>query len=465
MPTLTIEDVLERFYDRDGEADFVKEMLSSREHAERIINFSGFAGSGKSWLLRWLFHKYQAKIPCCLLTAEEIINSSTFKKEELFRKVIEDFSRQSGYRADSLDFSGRNGMQKFANELENFLTYMHSRGNILLLIDDYDAFPSALMSPVESLLLSKLVESSCVLVVLNSQDELMFEHQQNLRLHTDYRELTPFDYESVSGHYQDYLELIPRILHITAGLPICVENMIAALRQHNVTTESEFLKNERQFVRINYERPMSKQVLANIAPEMHEVICALSIPWRFNVGIMRALLPTVIPGRFDEYTDLDYLDLINSLGYLSRWNPACNGYAIHQTIQRILSYYMALLDLDRFSEINDKLLAIYQAQIETGPFEVHHFVELLYHRLMSIRLSHRETAQTEIKQAFSVCLKELFAVCLDKSTSLDDPNSLKEMLEVDKDMRDFLTGEIKQWMESAVRSFNQPPVSSGERKG
>lgn len=463
--------MLAHFYNRDDEKNFVEKLLregSSLNRSQRIINFSGLDGSGKTWFLQWLYHEYQNQkhTHCCFLKAEDVKSPAEVSPEALFKKVLRDLSEDADYTPPpNLNILEQSTIPELEAHLEHFLRALDESGDrkILLLIDDYEQFPSHLGEMLEKYVLWKMVKCKCALTVLTSRandvtnrSQFIFQHKGCLRIHTHYRELTNFTYQDVSGQYQEYIKCIPQILRVTAGLPICVEHLIEQVQQRHVKTDSEFMEHEKEFVSLNYESPVKNRVLAEVKPEMQEVICILSIPRRFNIGVMKSLLPKIMPEKYQQCLDVNYLDLAQSLGDPSLWNLVRNAYSIREPVRRILSYYMALLDTKKFSEINEELLHVYEQQINSPSFKVHEYVEYLYHRLNRTRLSiGAETPRETISQRFFEDVETVFKQCVEKNMSIDELNELRMMLEADQDMWEYLSEATLQFMDQTVRSLEE----------
>ncbi len=447
------------FYNRTFELQVVEEMVdllkAESTRPQRIINFYGVSGTGKTSLLRWLNREYAHSF---LPTSDP---SPTMSEQDFLMTLLNEFSNFLRIEIPEipadLTISPNATMQELKNYTDDLLHGLEKSENphVLMLFDDYDAWPRHLQEIFEQVVLNVVIKHNCALVVFTSRTNLSFRGQSSLNFYTVYRELGTFTATVIEERYDEYLNIVPYILRITAGLPLCVERLMEQMHENNISTVDEFLEHEREFTKKNYEDIVEERVLQDVKPWTHDTLHILSIPRRFNVKIISYLLPRVprLAERYHEYANIDYLELIEIFGYLSPWNQSRNGYSIQKIVRQILSYYMQVFRLEEFQRVNELLLTMYEDQIQHDTPKVYDLVEYLYHTRLTIQLEKNgEKKKEEIAQKFSACVQDIFTRFEQQVSAIDCLNELKETIEHDDDLRAYLTEDTKLILEQTLKS-------------
>jgi hypothetical protein len=451
-------DHLDSFYDRQDEIELLESLLSKENSllSESIINFHGITGSGKTWLLEWVWCKYESNFPCLLFP-----NSITYPHEMLLSKqraiwfvinsLQEQLATQFEIPAELLARTNHSldELESKLNQLFRFIDDQQLR--LLILVDDYDTIPSQLKDIIANVLLTRVVRSDNVLALLTSNSSYLFEESNpTLGLNTLHVELETFTQDAIERQHKIYSELSSCILNVTAGLPICVENLIDYLPKHNITTESQFLRHESKVVQYNYHTYVEKHILANTDSVKLQAMIFLSVPRRFNIGIMSSLLPKWIPSNYQGFTNVDYLGLVQDFKPYAQWNPSRNGYSIQGALRQILQHYYKTKNPENFNTVNSELIEMYESQNLTS-MSIHSIIELLYHKLLSLQLSSDEvtTPSREVRRKFSEEVG-VFYEQYKRDTTLDELNAFYESVINDKDLRDYLTRNVCNVMKSEL---------------
>ena len=423
---------------------------------QRILNFYGISGSGKTWILQHLWLIYRAKTPCLFLTQETLAQRLSLSARAFLIAVFNDVLAQiRSFTACDISLPQQASLADFEAALQQVLRFIEKRKQlvILLLCDEYDRWPEPLRHAFEEHILRQFIHVDRIFAILATHLRISFEDQPALSYYTFAHELNAFTCQALEQQYQQYHDIAPYILRITAGLPCCVERLIEQLEQDRITTVSEFLRHEKRFVKNNYDMLLKDHILGELEPHIHDALCVLSIPRRFNIGVMNYLLPEILPEVFRKYTESSYLKLIRQLGYTALWNPARNGYSIHISVRRILAYYLKLFDEEAFLRVNSILVNMYKAQLDVSMTNVHELVEYVYHILVHLQLN--PPPSFSLAQEFSQHVKRLFEQYITAyKPDIDDLNALKEMLETDDDLKDYLTRDIQQYMEHILKTFS-----------
>lgn len=415
------------YYDRNHEVELIEDIVALKRkknhNLQRIVNFFAISGLGKSALI----NKIKNNLQCELLAVVINSNSSTTKISPLLEKI-------------------------------NCHLNTQKNSKLLLLIDDYDKLPLDVQEACENKILNKIIKNPYATAVLTSHASLSYRNQKNLSYYTLFQELKSFTPSVVKKQYQNYVDLIPSILKITAGLPLCVEKAMAYIQERNISTLPEFLRHEKEVITLNYDivirNVIAKEIVTDNA-NLIEIICVLSILRRFNIDLMRYLFPEVTSPyiKLKDITYMNSIDDMRNLVFVS-WTQGRCWYTLRRSVRQILLYYMQNIHLQKVIAINMKLQNFYANKIKEPVPKTHHLVEYFYHTLFAMQLDQKEaSSERDIQRKFSANIRRYFTTYKSREPSIDSLNTFKESLENDEDMRDYITEEVQELMEQTLKSW------------
>ena len=318
----------------------------------------------------------------------------------------------------------------------------------LLLVDDYDFIPEEQRRWLQEHLLSPTSRQGKVAIVLTSEIELGFTENFELRMRLECRALTSLDPEAISRALPEYKGIAGEIHRITGGLPLLTEQFVEQLEALHVKNLPDLQAHAQELIGKYYRAYVEDKILADIAPDIRETFLILSLLRRFDIKVLREILPELLPETYQSYSTVDYLDLIDRLRPWVEWRRQ-GGYALNPALRLILEGYVWAIRPELYKKVNRAAEIMYRGWLkeQSKEYREHYPIELLYHVLALHRAEKGnglfpvldEMSQAKVGNELLKWLSEGSGQSL-KGEELDE---LLQSLDMDQNLRNYITEEVK----------------------
>ena len=397
------------FVGRGKELDIIKEKVRSGLDGapipKSVIHIWGPPGIGKSWLLQHLAHEYnsgpQDQIgpspkKCGTLAAQvdfrdlELSQKNPLSIAQVVAGIFDQLQRPDpngslpeetkAFQAKYEQFKqSPNGAGEIPGLLECFLEYVKWLTECyvpLLLFDGVEKLPSDDFFWLEREIIAPLARTDRVLFVIASRKELPRWKEFSVRQRLEVWELQGFDLQTTQEQLTRYAlpeEAAREIYPYTFGYPYANQILGAAWQEGKPSAEKIPI----------FLSQIEKELLENAVLERErDILRALSTLRRFNVESARRFLKQAVDPEFGALSDGYYLRLFEMLEQagLVFWNSEQRGYVCSREVRGILQSRLRLAEPERYQELHQHALEMYQQWIEhyQGQ-EERFFPEMLYH--------------------------------------------------------------------------------------
>lgn len=416
------------FINRDTERKFV-----TRPDSGAFTEFTGFAGSGKSELLRKIKEEFRLGGTWlhALVNFDEQVDISPL---DLAREL----GRQT--RVTGLDNLEPSIKEELGEELRSLtpqelsakverraaelLNHNWRTRRVVVLFDSTEQLALRSRRWLEDVLIPAMEADNGD---LQSQLRFVFAGRRPIawqKLHLrglHFYQLSPFD-EAAVGEMLDWYaaltvrnpvarpkrkQLIQDILDLSGGHPACIKRVIEELVAHKFDVTSDFIRANRKnlFSRIVYpivEEGILKKLPLDLRP-VFEITC-----------VFRRLMPDFLDVLIQNYLDNSYGHGLGLLGRLretylvSRPQAPAFMYDNDPLVRQILSSHIELTNFNRFQELNRLAYRIYERSLDRatlqgevtlqeldGDLKVSFIIEAIYHQLVQARLDDLPARQLE----------------------------------------------------------------------
>ncbi|MBD3157353.1 MAG: hypothetical protein GF309_01065 [Candidatus Lokiarchaeota archaeon] len=411
---------------------------------------------GKAALIELLWECHESTLPVSLVRVADFHRESDqgFALCELLVKVINDISFRLPRRVISLPPGYENLEEE--RQLADMIFQLISGAKrfkkiVLLLISDYDLIPEDHRRWFQREILNRSALERNVAVILTSEVALRFENLE-IRMRLENLELLELDPKIISQVLPKYAELATKIYRITGGLPVLIEDFVEQLETSQVATSADFQAHSQELVEKYYRAYVEEKVLASLASTTRKTLLTLSLLRRFDVKVLRELLPQLLPDSYQDYGVADYLDLIDRMQSWVQWRRQ-GGYMLNPAFRIMLQGYTLTIKPDLYERVNRVIVSLYQKWLERE-YREHYLIELLYHILVLHRFNEKcglFPVQDEMNQATLVEeLQEYLPIGDLRRLGEVELDSLRNSLEQDPDLKDRISGEFQPVIENLV---------------
>lgn len=287
-----------------------------------FLNFFALDGFAKTTFLKHLWEEYEGHLPVSFSFVKDFLrDKESFALSDLLIEIIEQIDERLPKRIAILppDYQSLPD-EALADWLVKLISKATEAKNTgLLFFDDYDLMPSQTRSWFEEKIFSQLVRTKKVVVILTSQSEIKFKDRIDLRMRLESYELPRLSVEDISASFPQYGASAAKIYQMTGGLPTLTGKLIQQLDDTHVITEPDIRFQEKVWIKKYYQPLIKDIVIQNIPTDLQETVLILSLLRRFDVAVLREMLPKIMRQKYQAYRTVDYLDLIDSLGNLLQW--------------------------------------------------------------------------------------------------------------------------------------------------
>lgn len=256
---------------------------------------------------------------------------------------------------------------------------------VVLFFDTADQAHPAILSFLEEEVVCPLAHKGRCLFVFAGRGAIIWR-QFAVRQRVRTEHLTAFEIESVEDQLRQdarysYLAHFSAQIHdLTGGLPL--GNLIASRRMSELVDAGHRLEpralfdDEPALIESIVKEVIDEQILRGIDPLLVEAYHVLALVRRFDVNLMRRLLPGFVSAPDNDYTRLRSALAANHL--ILSDGKGC--YNTDVTLQHILGRWGRLQSQERYCRVNHAAMEIYQEWIErVAEDRSIYVVEALYH--------------------------------------------------------------------------------------
>ena len=457
---------LARIYDsaRDQERTQVREFIEDIKAGianHFLLNLFAPKGFGKTAFLRLIWKDYERILPASLVRVGDFCgeNDEACALSGLLIQIIRDLCDRLPSRIVNLP----SGYESLTNE-EHLAELIRGLGLsaqefekvTLLLLDDYDLMPEAQTRWFQKNILSPLARTRKTAIILTSEAELRFTESLDLRMRLKSRELTSLNPEAIARALPGYGERIAdEIYLITGGLPVLTQEFIKQLQASQVATAADFQAQAQELVRKYYQTHVEREVLASLAPDIRETLLVLALLRRFDVRVLKGILPKLLPDSYQDYGTADYLGLVSRLQSWVQWRRQ-GGYTLNPAFGMMLQGYVLTEEPNLYKKVNRAAVALYDEWLEEE-YRGHYLIELLYHKLALYRLEKghdlfsRLGIQDEMSQAkVSNQLLEYLTGNGGRCIQEADLDALRNSLHQDPDLKIYISEDVDRAIQGLI---------------
>jgi len=458
------EEVYSRIYEsarqkeRERVNNFIKDIKNGLVGAPFFLNLFAPKGFGKTAFLERIWEEYECLLPASLVHVGSFRgeNAESLDLDRLLVHIVGQLGERLPRRVAPLPADYENWTDE--NQLGDLLLQLVSGAKeyekvALLLVDDYDLMPEKQRRWFQEKVFGPATKTKKFAVILTSETELRFTEDFNLRMRLECRELKGLDPEAISLALPEYEGIAGEIHLVTGGLPILTGEFVERLKAFQVTTPADFQAHAQELTGKYYRTYVEEQFLADLAPDIQETMLPLALLRRFDVKVLKKILPDLLPKSYESYGTADYLDLIDRLRPWVEWRRQ-GGYALNPAFRLMLQGYVVTIKPDLYKRVNRAAEVMYRRWLESE-YREYYLIELLYHVLALYRAERGNVLfpmQDEMSRA-KVGDELLGYLRGDGGRRLQDVDldALRNSLEQDPDLKNYVPAEVKRVIEELTK--------------
>jgi hypothetical protein len=409
-----------------------------------ILNLYSIRGIGRTSFLQSVWEAYREQRPTAFVRVPDFLSKDEevkFRLDLFLAQIVDQLYTTVSF--DTLSGADR-AHQMHAPELaQRVVELVEDIANTnvvpLLLIDDYDQLPAGSRTVFEDTVLGKIVEQPRhVAVILSSEQKLRFTDRLDLRIRLKHHLLKPLGKSDIVHSLPEYTELAPELLKWTGGMPSLIEYLVDRASEKNIVSLDEYSAHKTELLDQEYRVQIRNAVFPDIRIASDEVIDILALLRRFDVSVLKGILPKINPDIFASYKQKHYLDLIRELGSRIHWRDQ-GGYALDDTLWAMLSSYISTFEPTTYAKVNRVAVEMYEEWLQEE-YRQNYLIEMLYHRMALEKMS--DSDQEAIAAALSNLLLGYLTGQRERGPGqVDELDSLKHALTDDPDIRSFIQQE------------------------
>jgi hypothetical protein len=266
-------------------------------------------------------------------------------------------------------------------------------------------------------------------------------------------ELPRFEAETLTSTFPEYEEIMPEILKASGGLPLLTDGFIQELEECKITTAEDFRAQERGLLKRYYRDHVDQMLSEGFNASTRETVLVLALLRRFDVKVLKGILPKVLAAYYDGYGTADYIELIERLGSWVYWRIQ-GGYAVNEAFRMALQGYVRFEKPQLYRKTHIAAEKLYEDLLQQG-CRVDCLVELLYHRLALLE-SNNKVEPSTIPARLGDWLQEHLPGSLTTSELI----SLRNCLLQDPDLKDYVSEDSLNMINGLVEEAAQSEQGS-----
>ena len=446
-----------RQQERERVRKFIEDIKNDLAGAPLILNLFGPKGFGKTVFLEQIWDEYERVLPASLVHVGDFCgrDDGTSALGGLLVHIINQLGERLPRRVAPLpsDYKNWTNEKQLAELLLGLISGARDFEKVtLFLIDDYDWIPEKQRRWFQENVLSPALQAGKVAVIMTSETELRFVENLELRMRLECRELKSLDPEAISRVLPEYKEIAGEIHRITGGLPVLTEEFIERLKASQIATPADFQTHAQELTGKYYRTYVEERFLASLAPDIRETMLILALLRRFDIKVLRKILPDLLPEPYKGYGTADYLDLIDHLRPWVEWRRQ-GGYALNPALRLMLQGYVLTIKPDLYKRVNRAAEVMYRGWLESE-YREHYLIELLYH-VLALYGAEKGGGLFPVYDAMGQAkvgdeLQKYVTGDSGRRLQEADLDSLRNSLDQDPDLKNHIPEEVKRVMEDLI---------------
>ena len=415
-----------------------------------LLNFFAPPGFGKTVFLEGAWSEYGKIMPASFVHVDEFKKNNIFSICELLIQILDELDDSLPKRISQLPVEYRNSNDR--EELAGLIVDVISRVKdaekvILFLLDDYDHLPSEESCWFEKKLLAPIARIRNVAIILTSEFELRFTDGFELRMRLESCEIRSWSSDAIAHAYPEYSEIATRIHEITGGMPLMTKGLIQQLVNSRVNDAAEFQSDEQRLIRIYYRTLVEENIFKELSQSMCETLQILSLLRRFDIVVLKEILPKILPEAFTHSGTAEFLDLIEQLGSRIQWRMQ-GGYAINDALRMVIKGYVQVEKPDLYKLVNQTAIFLYRELLKEEYHE-YYLMELLYHGLVLFYLV-KDASKSPSVQVGDELYDFLYGDSVEP-VQLVELDSLRNSLLRDPDLKTYVSDGVLKEIQRLIR--------------
>ena len=272
------------------------------------------------------------------------------------------------------------------------------QGVAVMLLDAVDPANKELLERIAAML-REVIEENKLFVVLTSRRNLLFDSERAVARKLTSFQLKPFNQKNSETYLQTINaqfepEIRNSIFDWTKGYPLAMQVMARAITDEQLDPSNP--EHQKELLKHIVEKVIDGRVLARVRPdffyECRSALTLLSIPRRFNIVILKALIEE-FNGKLKQLSGVAYMNMprmINQNTDVLNWNIMRAGFSVNDPVRALFFLKNRIEDPERHFKIHSFLARI-NKQIAD---EVHGLDRMRYLREYLYHSAHTETAQS-----------------------------------------------------------------------
>ncbi len=260
--------------------------------------------------------------------------------------------------------------------VEAFLNYLNDlmeEGPIVVLFDTTDLADTEVVTWLEESVISPLCLTGKCVIIWTGRFEQRWKRFE-VRRRVVSQKLEPLPLKATE---EQVGPVGTRIYRLTYGHPMGNEEVADAIHEYQTRGQEA---EEHDLVNVLVEKVIDEYVMKDIAPELQAACWALAVVRQFDVIILRRILSEFVPHFKETEAFLKVLGQLTATS-LVEWDAVRKGYALDETVRRILALYLRLNQPERYLSINEAAANIYEEWIErVSENRSIYVLERLYHQ-------------------------------------------------------------------------------------
>lgn len=387
----------DKFVGREKEINLVEERVGIIQYGgsvfQAVINFHGVIRIGKTVLLQELRRRIRDKgLPCALINFDEKEYSFSSQSQMMLLEDIAGNLSNGAGKAVLMKFAGEPVESQLQVAVQALLDCVgdlarHHNAPAVLLFDTLERCDEKLLDWLEDKVISPLIRTDRVLVIVASRAPHRWKPFEVRRRAYQHR-LGPFNEKTTKKQLpQEYSALAPRVVHLTHGHPFGNVQILQSVRQ--IEREigrsfglTDFDEYQKRLVQELMDQLIEPFVMQDVPADIRHAYRVVALARQFDVNVLRRLLTQFVEEPFAGKSAAYFLSVVGMMvkTTLVEWSSARRGYVLDDTIRWMLALNMKLSARERYEEINQELIGLYDEWTERVPENRSGFIiERLYH--------------------------------------------------------------------------------------
>lgn len=335
---------------------FIRNIKDGNAGVPLFLNLFAPKGFGKLAFLEQIRDEYKKTLPASLVRIGDFLeqeNSEYFGLKDMLVHIIRELVDciPSHLFTFPSDYKNWENVERLSELVISVASIIYEYEKVmLLLIDDYDRMPDEYRRWFQNQVLRPISQKDKVAILLTSQTELRFTENFELRMRLESQKFSSFDANTINHALPENEEIAGYIYEVTGGMPKLVEELTQELERADTITQTNFIDHSRE----SYPTYLEKYLLVDLSSDIKEALLILSLFHRFNVSILKTVLPVLDPESYLNYSTMDYLELINRLRPWVEWKRE-GGYALNKSIKLTLQSYVSTNEPELYRNVMNQI--------------------------------------------------------------------------------------------------------------